>query len=125
MISDLKQSHLASEMRESKSPKVIDHDPLAEIGKQTRNPSRDQLLLIQDNKKENKIKRQNTGVVETSAGVTLQESVMKMPIRYSLSSIREENKAERQFQRHLNSKNDQTRKETPPVDISMESDLES
>ena len=33
MISDLKQSHLASEMRESKSPKVIDHDPLAEIGK--------------------------------------------------------------------------------------------
>jgi hypothetical protein len=33
MISDLKQSHLASEFRESKSPKVIDRDPLAEIGK--------------------------------------------------------------------------------------------
>ena len=125
MISDLKQSNLASEMRESKSPKVIDQDPLVDIGKQTRNPSRDQLLLIHDNKKENKIKRQNTGIAETSAGVTLQESVMKMPIRYSLSSIREENKAERHFQRHLNAKNDQTRKETPPVDISMESDLES
>ena len=106
MISDLKQSNLASEMRESKSPKVVDQDPLVDIGKQTRNPSRDQLLLIHDNKKENKIKRQNTGVAETSAGVTLQESVMKMPIRYSLSSIREENKAERHFQRHLNAKND-------------------
>ena len=37
-------------------------------------------------------RRQNTGNGET-LGSTLQESVLKMPIRYSLSSIREESKA--------------------------------
>ena len=54
--------------------------------------------------------------------MTLQESVMKMPIRYSLSSIKEENKPERQFYTNLNTRNDQTRKETPQVDMSLDSD---
>ena len=123
MISDKNLTQPASELlKGSGSPKDLESDPLTEYQKQTKMSSRDQQMMIQDNKKDNKIKRQNTGAAETSTGATLQESVLKMPIRYSLSSIREENKPERHFYTNLHSKNDQTRKETPPVDLSLDSD---
>lgn len=102
IINDIRMPEIQKDVT---SPNNLDEESKLELDK-NRNLSRDQCMLIKDNKQEVKIRRQNTGQAETSTGATMQESVMKMPIRYSLSSIREETKPKRHFYSNLNTRND-------------------